>query len=343
MTFRSAPSRSARHVQNDDPLSQRVTTFMRCSIRMMVIPRSAMARITFEASSISVGLSPALTSSSNSRRGPHRKALGELEFLAAGERQGRCGIVGDGGKAGKFQLLHARSRAPSRWARVLAAEHRAGRDIVQYRQVGETAAPPGTCARYRCPARTGAGRDARHRTRSPSWPGNAGDQVDQRGLARTVRSDQADDLACLQLKRYLVDGPNAGKVLRHRGAGAGRSFAIQAAHLRPGAGVRPRICRPPVGRNRIRPTTIRPRGPYGCHEIAPDQLLEHQEHDRADDRAQYRAGSAQQRHDDRLDRNEDIEGVGRIDVGDPRAVDRAAGAAIQRGQGEREDLVKRWC
>ena len=61
------------------------------------------------ASSISVGLRPALTSSSMSRRGLHGEALGKLQALAPRQRQ-RCGRpVSHVGKAGECKVL-ARDR-----------------------------------------------------------------------------------------------------------------------------------------------------------------------------------------------------------------------------------------
>src|SRR5262249_3601197 len=44
---------------------------------------------------------------------------------------------------------------------------------------------------------------------------HAGEDLDQRGLARAVVAEQADDLAGKQLTRHVVDGAHRAKVLVH--------------------------------------------------------------------------------------------------------------------------------
>ncbi len=94
-------------------------------------------RIMPSASSISVGLSPALTSSSISRRGLHGEALGQLEALAAAP----ASATPPAGRPASARPVKARcSRAcacASRHAAGAAREQRAGRDILQHGHLRE--------------------------------------------------------------------------------------------------------------------------------------------------------------------------------------------------------------
>ena len=176
------------------------TTFIRCSITRMVTPRSAICRISASASSISAGLSPALTSSSISSFGLHREALGELEPLAlrrASSVDGR--LVGER----RARPVNSRcSRAPRVGVRRGCRARRANSApaaTFSSTVISGTAARSGRCARGRA-ARSGTGRSrvmslAVETDRARGRRMHAGDQVDQRGLAGAVRADQADDLA----------------------------------------------------------------------------------------------------------------------------------------------------
>src|SRR5882672_8214496 len=47
--------------------------------------------------------------------------------------------------------------------------------------------------------------------RARRWPQRAGEHVEDRALAGAVRADQAENLALIDLERYLVDGREAAK------------------------------------------------------------------------------------------------------------------------------------
>ena len=74
-------------------------------------------------------------------------------------------------------------------------------------------------------------------------------------------------------------------------------------------------------------------------EIPPDELLERDQDQRADRRTEDRAEPAEQDHHQRLDREQDVEHVGRLDVIRPIGVDRARHADEHGGERERRGLV----
>ena len=58
-------------------------------------------------------------------------------------------------------------------------------------------------------------------------------------------------------------------------------------------------------------------------QVAPDQLFHEKKQERAIDRPQHGASSAEQNHDNRLHRQKNVVNVGRVDIVDPRGVNGA--------------------
>ncbi len=75
-------------------------------------------------------------------------------------------------------------------------------------------------------ARSEAQRRAGEHDRAGARPQRAGDQVEDRALARAVGADEPEDLALPHLERYLVDGQETAEALRqaldreHLGSGS---------------------------------------------------------------------------------------------------------------------------
>ena len=161
----------------------------------------------------SVGLTPAIGSSSSRIRGSAISARIEVEQLplAAGERAGeRIGVPVEAARASSSSSRgvapRARGARPAdarrRAARPGAAAPRARRS--RARSCASARAASGTCAR--APReRSGAARSRSMRRPSRSTRPDCGaeearDAVEQRRLARAVRPDQAGDRACLDVE-----------------------------------------------------------------------------------------------------------------------------------------------
>ena len=84
------PRRSLTVVEYDDALGKRIMAAMTCSITIIVRPSACRPADQLDHPASSVGLSPAITSSSRRRRGLGRQCPGDLQPLAQpdGQRPG---------------------------------------------------------------------------------------------------------------------------------------------------------------------------------------------------------------------------------------------------------------
>src|SRR3954454_22802118 len=85
------------------------------------------------------------------------------------------------------------------------------------------------------------------------WLRHAGDQVDERRLAGAVRSDQAEDFACQDVERNVLDGHNATKAL-------GRLAHLQDRRRHTRCATRLRLNSRQLKRARVVTNSITPRG-----------------------------------------------------------------------------------
>ena len=169
--------------------------------------------MTWTISVISVGLRPAITSSSSSRRGPVASARASsrrlrpatvrsapiwsswpaMPTMPATASASRCGQLAVGGaEVGADHDVLAHADLGERLGDLEGAHHAGGADAMR-RQAGDVLAVEGDAA--------GIGRV------------EAGDGREQRRLARAVGPDQADDLALAHVERGLVDGLQAAERL----------------------------------------------------------------------------------------------------------------------------------
>src|SRR6267154_5819132 len=144
---------------------------------------------------------------------PGRKRLGQLQLLQAGGAQpvdtdGAVRRQADHGERAFGGVLGFRTAVPA------LPEVASQRHIVEYRQ------PVKRSRDLEGPADAAIDDPVRRETRDLR-PGEfnrtrrrrkrAGEHVEDRALARAVRADQAEDLALIDLERYLVDGREAAK------------------------------------------------------------------------------------------------------------------------------------
>src|ERR1700719_502185 len=149
--------------------------------------------------------------------GLRRQRAGKLELL---ERGGAEAVGANHGITGQADLVERDGGAALRLAArdtATGAVERRERDVVEQRQLAERARDlerarqPAPAHDMRRLARDlGAGEDDRAAAR----PQRAGDQVEDRALARAVGADEPEDLALPHLARHLVDRHEAAEALR---------------------------------------------------------------------------------------------------------------------------------
>ena len=179
--------------------------------------------------------------------------------------ESRSRPIGERRQLHELKLL-ARHRHGFRDARLPAAEQRAGCDVFQHCHFrkrlhdleGASEAPPRRLERALRRHIFTLETDA-----AGGWLDDAGQQIDQRGLASAVRTDQSDDLALIERKAEIVDGLDAAEVpaeilghqdRSHAAALRGRDqLAMRAAISRY------EIASSPPGRKKIRTTMTAPR------------------------------------------------------------------------------------
>src|SRR3954463_12608912 len=186
---------------------------------------------------------------------PHGEAFGKFQALATRQGQRRRRLIGHVGQAGKGQML---ARNALRLAHVagVPAEQRPRGDVVLHghlwkrlndlKRAGQ--ALPCNLVWLRARDVLAFEVDAACRGRV-----DASDEIDERGLARTIRTDQADTLALLDREADAIDGIQAAEPPRdiverqqrgHRTTLRGHQLAA--------------IARMPFGMNRISATMMRP-------------------------------------------------------------------------------------
>ena len=160
------------------------------------MPRPGSCRISSASSAVSASLSPAPGSSSSSRRGAVASATARprRRRLPNGSRAGRLGALSREARRSQGSLADATA------ARRRHAARRAPGDAARSRAPSApgTTSPAGTSAPGRGGRSHAAGWPAMSAALPDDPPGarakHAGDDVEQRRLARPVRSDDAEDL-----------------------------------------------------------------------------------------------------------------------------------------------------
>ena len=179
------------------------------------MPDSALSRRNAATiSSVSVGRSPAITSSSSSSFGWVASARATSSRLRSGSVRLDAGRSRSSHMFERAQRsLGARAREPGVTGAQEAADHR----VLDHRHVGERphdlegAADARRADLVRTQARDVPAREA---DRSAVRHHRAGDEVEQRGLAGAVGPDQRDDLALVHLERGFSDRLQPAEALR---------------------------------------------------------------------------------------------------------------------------------
>ncbi len=259
-----------------------MTTSMSCSMNRKVTPSSARRRCMWSSSRRpSVGLMPAIGSSRSRKRGCAISARASSSSL-------RCPpeSVPAYSSASRVRLKTSSSSIACSWTSRLARapaerakDHvgqalarlvgRGEHHVVDHRhrrqRLGDLERPhhPEAGDHVRRPALDLA--PVEHRP-APVGPVEAGDQVEEGGLAGAVRPDQRRDRALVDVHGRAADGLDAAEAL----VDLGRLEELAAARGRRGGGGRPagrqsprtissRLPNAPCGRNAISPISTRPR------------------------------------------------------------------------------------
>src|SRR6266511_2552216 len=187
-----------------------MTAFITCSIMMIEIPRPRICRIRSRSAAVSTGFSPATTSSSSSTRGPVASAL------ATGQRELAGEPFRPVGQPDELQDLHhdpARvTGARGSGTTVVVADQ----DVLQDGQPGERPHDLMGAADaevHRAVRRFPADLPAAEQDPAPGGWDGARRHREQRGLARAVGPDEAEDLPVVEPEVDVVDGPQTAEVL----------------------------------------------------------------------------------------------------------------------------------
>ena len=199
-----------------------VTTRITCSTSTIVVPCARMPRMRSTAPSISAGVRPDSTSSSSRRRGLRRRARAPARGTCRW-----CRLRSPGQRVARAARPVNSSQCAAASRRVAPVERRAApniageRDVVADRQVRERprdlvgARDAGRA--IRC-----AGSASRSTPPKRALPRvgavMTADDVDQRRLARAVRTDQAEDLAFAHVEVDAVERAHALERLARRRA-----------------------------------------------------------------------------------------------------------------------------
>ena len=222
----------------------RSSAWTMCSIQTIATPVARRSRIVATSSSTSASVRPPAISSSSSTLGLRRQRPGQLEALAVEQGQRARDDVGlvDACPVVSSASTAASSAVPSR--RVRRAERRPDEHVLEHREPLERprdlrgAPDPATT-----PGMGGLPGDvgAVEADRAPVGSQVAGDEVEQRRLARAVRPDDAEGLTLGNVEREVLDDADAAEAL-----GDADDFE-QGRHRR--VRLRPAACSSPVERD----------------------------------------------------------------------------------------------
>ena len=164
----------------------------------------------------------------------------------------------------------------------------------------------------------------------------ARDAVDQRGLAGAVRADQADALALADLQADRVERGEAAEALAEARDVEDRAQPC-AAQPSPAA-----LDQPDDALRRHHDEHHQQHADDQDVDLGRDRhrgdLLDRAEQQRADHRAVPGRGAADHRHGDRIDRDHQVEGGQRVDVGDEERIGHACDRHESAHRGGRDQL-----